>query len=144
MAVKRNISVDIEQARDWYNSGNEALREIALQAFDEDELTMDYSYIEKVPLTVRIDIPVPLDELKRWETLHKLANIAYFLNNGWKISSGKAGYFINFYPNINGGKDPCVQLATAEEALPGVIYFKNSDDAVRAINILGPDINYLK
>ena len=36
--MERNIKISLEQAREWYNSGNESLREVALQAFKEDEL----------------------------------------------------------------------------------------------------------
>lgn len=36
--MERSIKVSLEKAREWYNSGNESLREVALQAFKEDEL----------------------------------------------------------------------------------------------------------
>lgn len=36
--MERSIKVSLEKAREWYNSGNESLREIALQAFKENEL----------------------------------------------------------------------------------------------------------
>ncbi len=36
--MERNITIYLEKAREWYNSGNESLKEIALQAFSEDEL----------------------------------------------------------------------------------------------------------
>lgn len=36
--MERSIKVSLEKAREWYNSGNEDLREVALQAFKEDEL----------------------------------------------------------------------------------------------------------
>ena len=39
---KRNITITIEKAREWYNSGNEALKEAALQAFEEKELIFNY------------------------------------------------------------------------------------------------------
>ena len=35
----RNISLTIEKAKEFYNSGNDALKEIALQAFTKEELT---------------------------------------------------------------------------------------------------------
>ena len=37
--MKRNITVTLEKAREWYNSGNTSLKEIALQAFSKEELT---------------------------------------------------------------------------------------------------------
>lgn len=36
---ERNVTISLAQARDWFNSGNVALKEIALQAFSEEELT---------------------------------------------------------------------------------------------------------
>ena len=36
--MERNIKISLEKARRWYNSGNESLREVALQAFKESEL----------------------------------------------------------------------------------------------------------
>ena len=35
----RNITLTLDKAQEFYNSGNTALREVALQAFTEDELT---------------------------------------------------------------------------------------------------------
>ncbi len=42
---ERNITVTLDKAREWFNSGNATLREIALQAFDKDELTYDFKNI---------------------------------------------------------------------------------------------------
>lgn len=41
---ERNITVTLDKAREWYNSGNESLKEIALQAFSENELKFDFSF----------------------------------------------------------------------------------------------------
>ena len=35
---ERNIKVSLNKARDWYNSGNDTLRTLALQAFTKEEL----------------------------------------------------------------------------------------------------------
>ena len=37
--MERNIKITLEKAREWYNSNNESLKDIALQAFSEKELT---------------------------------------------------------------------------------------------------------
>lgn len=42
---ERNITVTLYKAREWYNSGNESLREIALQAFSENELKFNFRII---------------------------------------------------------------------------------------------------
>ena len=43
---KRNITVTLEKAKEWYNSRNESLKEIALQAFNKDELTRNFKNIK--------------------------------------------------------------------------------------------------
>lgn len=35
----RNVTLTLEKAKEFYNSGNEALKEVALQAFTKEELT---------------------------------------------------------------------------------------------------------
>ena len=37
--MERNITITLEKAREWYNSSNTSLKEIALQAFSKEELT---------------------------------------------------------------------------------------------------------
>ena len=44
--MERNITISLEKAREWYNSGNESLKEVALQAFSEDELIFGYTKIK--------------------------------------------------------------------------------------------------
>ena len=36
--MTRNVTLTLEKAREWFNSGNAELKEIALQAFTEKEL----------------------------------------------------------------------------------------------------------
>ena len=44
---ERNITVTLEKAKEWFNSGNATLKEIALQAFSEEELTtFDFTKIK--------------------------------------------------------------------------------------------------
>lgn len=42
---ERNLKVTINKAKEWYNSGNKELRELALQTFDEDELRYESNSI---------------------------------------------------------------------------------------------------
>ena len=37
--MERNITITLEKAKEWYNSDNTSLKEVALQAFNEKELT---------------------------------------------------------------------------------------------------------
>ena len=43
---KRNVTVTLDKAREWFNSGNEPLKEIALQAFNKDELVYNFKNIK--------------------------------------------------------------------------------------------------
>ena len=43
---ERNVTVTLEKAKEWYNSGNEILKAIALQAFDKDELIYNFKNIK--------------------------------------------------------------------------------------------------
>ena len=45
---ERNISITLEKAQEWYNSGDESLKEIALQAFNESELKFDFRSIKSL------------------------------------------------------------------------------------------------
>lgn len=42
---EKNITITLDKAREWYNSGNNALKEVALQAFDENKLTFNFKRI---------------------------------------------------------------------------------------------------
>ena len=42
----RNVSVTLEKVREWYNSGNATLKEVALQAFKEEELKPSFRGIK--------------------------------------------------------------------------------------------------
>lgn len=42
---ERNIKVTLGKAKEWYNSGNSALKEVALQAFDENKLITNFKNI---------------------------------------------------------------------------------------------------
>lgn len=42
---ERNVTVTLDKAKEWFNSGNATLKDIALQAFDENELVCNYKDI---------------------------------------------------------------------------------------------------
>ena len=43
---EKNITVTLNKAKEWFNSGNATLKEIALQAFSKDELTYNFKDIK--------------------------------------------------------------------------------------------------
>ena len=40
--VKRNVTITLEKAIEWYNSGDESLKDLALQAFTKEELIYNF------------------------------------------------------------------------------------------------------
>ena len=46
--IRRNISITLEKAQEWYNSDNKSLKEIALQAFNESELKFNFRNIKSL------------------------------------------------------------------------------------------------
>lgn len=40
--MERNITITLEKAKEWYNSDNISLKEVALQAFSEEELAYNF------------------------------------------------------------------------------------------------------
>ena len=137
----RNISVTLEQAREWYNSGNATLRTLALNAYTKEELELNYSLIESQVDQVCGCCYVPRCEGKKFQVLAKLATIAKFYNKDWKKTTDNTGYFIGNYNNGNG---PAIDIYTNNKAqYAGVVYFKNYEDAVKALEILGDEAREL-
>ena len=138
----RNISVTLEQAREWYKSGNDTLRTLALNAYTKEELEPNYNLIEsQVDRQVCICPCVPRGEGRKFQVLAKLAIIAKYYNKDWKKTACNTGYFIG---NYNNGNSPAIDIYTNSNAqYTGVVYFKNYKDAAKAIEILGDEVQEL-
>lgn len=76
-----------------------------------------------------------------------MAIIAKFFNGSWKKTTCNTGYFLG---NYNAGCGPVVdtcngvgvyQHNTVQYA--GVVYFKNQEDAIKAVKILGKRVKSL-
>lgn len=143
----RNISVTLEQAREWYNSGNDTLRTLALNAYTKDELELSYNLIEFKVDPIGIYYDIPRDEIRKFEVLAKLATIAKYYNKDWKKTADNTGYFISNHNPGNGPVDDCYKNIgvykhnSAQYA--GIVYFKHSEDAVKALKILGDEVKEL-
>lgn len=142
----RNISVNIEQAREWYNSGNSTLRTLALNAYTESEL-MGYDYIKQLVKREATSVIVPEGEVKKITVHSKLAIVAKYFNGSWKKTTCNTGYFIG---NYNSGNGPVVETLNGVSVCQhntvqyaGVVYFKNQEDAIKAVKILGESIKDL-
>ena len=147
MEEKRSIKVTFEEAVEWYNSGNSILHKLALSAYTEDELKLNLRYIcGKVPSTC-FYTSVPDNEAVKYNTLADLAIIAKFFNGSWKKTTNNIGYFIGC------SSDGCGPIVATYNGVrvyqhnivkyAGIVYFKNQEDAIKAIKILGKRIKDL-
>ena len=147
METRRIISVTLEQAREWYNKGNATLRELALNAYTKDELEPDYNSIDREVDQICTCVCIPKCEGKKFQVLAKLATIAKYYNKDWKRTAYNTGYFISNYNLGNSPVDDCYKniVVYKHESVysAGIVYFKNYEDAVKAIKILGDEVKEL-
>lgn len=144
----RNISVTLKQAREWYNSGNDTLRTLALNAYTKEELELNYNLIEsQVDRQVCVCSCVPRGEGRKFQVLAKLATIAKYYNKDWKKTTCNTGYYICNCSTENRPVDDCYEdVGVFKHILAqyaGIVYFRNYEDAVKALNILGDEVKEL-
>ena len=83
MKEERNITLTFDKAKEWYQKGGE-LREVALQAYSEEELNPlprsweEYCNQSNLVASWRYNIPI------KYKTLFKLALLRNCWWNGWK------------------------------------------------------------
>ena len=81
--IKRNVSITLEKAQEWYNSGNDSLKEIALQAFNENELKFDFRKIKSLCDACNVlglDYNVILSETCYMKSISKASAAMFNLN----------------------------------------------------------------
>ena len=143
----RNISVTLEQAIKWYNSGNATLRELALNAYTKEELELNYSLIDSKVDQICTCICIPKCEGKKFQVLAKLATIAKYYNKDWERTIYNTGYFISNRNPGNSPVDDCYKDVGVYKHISaqyaGIVYFRNSEDAVKALKILGDEVKEL-
>ena len=126
---KRNLKVDLNTAKEWYKSGNEALKELALQVFTEEELTFNFTKLVNPMIMCRV--LHALHHVDRAAALEKLQILADYFNtyrNKGKRQLNINGYFL---AGIDNGeyriiKHDCVRY-------PGIVYFLEKADLVRSL-----------
>ena len=143
----RTLSITIEQAREWYESGNRALETLALSVYTQEELELNYKLIESKVHRECACIYFPVEDNKKFLTMAKLATIAKYYNKSWKRTTSNTGYFIAEY-NI-GGK-PLREVTRSvgiyrhdSVVSAGIIYFKTEEDAIKAVKMLGNEVKNL-
>ena len=145
---KRNISVTLEQAIEWYNSNNTTLKTLALSAYSRNELEYhikiaecNIEYIEEQLKckTMIGHFNIIKDDYAKFRTLATLNTIAKYYNGDWKKTIYNIGYFIT-----SSISDPSKAIVwRGSSKFPGIIYFKREEDAIKAINILGERVRDL-
>ena len=151
---ERYITISFEKAKEWYNSNNSSLKEVALQAFTKEEL-------EQINLKELIDLLLSYNELTSTQRIQleslknrkditkisapKLLRIlaVYFNGIGWKKKEGIEGYFfykkdcgfMNTYSPKVMDKYWCISSHTSV-CYPTLVYFKREKDCKEAYNIM--------
>ena len=109
--MKRNVSISLKTAQEWYNSGNESLREIALQAFKEGELIENpwelIKTFEDACMVLNINPEnVDLIDDVHLQNMYKLQIVKKALNGAnWnpELNTGTIYYpAVQYYPIGNG------------------------------------------
>ena len=100
--MERNVKISLEKAREWYNSDNKSLKEVALQAFEESELIVNpWENIKTFEDACKaLDINPKIVDLifdHHLQNMYKLQIVRKALNVGWepKLNEG-----IIYYPLI--------------------------------------------
>lgn len=115
---QRNVTLTLKKAKEFYNSGNTALKEVALQAFTKEELitTLKFTDIKTFEDAVKAlglyiyDVEIDLEEFddhrfegntsEHLKAIYKMDIICKALNGDWKPSlvEGRVYYpFVKFY-----------------------------------------------
>ena len=149
MEEKRNISISLEEAKEWYNSGNSFKRELALKAYKKEELEETYlNIIGKVPYdTTR------KNSIKR-DMYVKLLNTAAYVNSIYPKEHRKGTKY--YFQYILTKKGTCTEYSQPlfhkgfwinktfvhyHETF--VVTFNSEEAAKKAIDILGDELNIL-
>ena len=137
--MERNVKISLEKAREWYNSGNESLKEVALQAFKESELIIKvWENIKTFEDACKVlDINPKIVDLifdSHLQNIYKLKIVRRALNVGWepKLNEGKIYYPLIIYnPKDNIYQSPWKPIANFKAKGNNKVY-----------TLLGGDYNY--
>lgn len=144
----RNVSITLEQAREWYFGDNETLKTLALSAYNESELCNSYDYISKQVDANFITLRVPFKNNMFFMALSKLSTIAAYYNGAWIKTECNTGYFLgksNINVNATSTSYKNIYIFRHDNVkYPGIVYFKNSQDVTKALHMLNDeDLNNL-
>ena len=149
---KRNITVSLEEARNWYNGENQTLRKLALQAYTEKELSEPQNFNEVLESlgiqSLNVGMKVNGKEVSSVEIGNELAThiklmfIAKYFNGTWKPEMDKTKYFLGRTPYSydipNSAKlDNGYYIGIhARVKCPGIVYFQKEEYVRKAYEML--------
>ena len=124
----RTIKVTLDKAREWYFSGNNVLRELAIQAFTKKEL--------ETPTYQQIALMVGPFEISKEEQVLKVLS-EYYKKPSDVIKPYYDKYFIgkNTY-------DGWAVIKHSSVMYTGISYFLREKDAKEALEIFLKEMNY--
>lgn len=148
MEEKRNIQISLEEAREWYNSDDSFKKELALKAYEEEELKESYLNV----LNNLSNGTLKKNGIKR--TIYgKLINTADYLNNRIPIEYNSRTNSSVLYYILGINTNPIyldlvykgfVINKTSSNYLPSCVATFNSFEAAKeAIDILGDELKIL-
>ena len=145
MEEKRSIQISLEEAREWYNSGDSFKRELALKAYSETELSINiYNNI----LALLKD-EVIANSKEKAGIYRKLLNVAKYYNGLYPIEYNSLLDKQQYYIITKEGtstlyfkyKDFSINKSVCKSDYE--IAFNTKEAAKRAIDILGDELNVL-
>ena len=149
MKEKRSIKISLEEAKEWYNSGNSLKRELALKVYKKEELEETYlNIIGKVPYdTTR------KNSIKR-DMYVKLLNTAAYVNSIYPKEHRKGTKY--YFQYILTKRGTCTEYSQplfhkgfyinktfVHYPEIFVVIFNSEEAAKKAIDILGDELNIL-
>ena len=145
MEEKRNIQISLEEAREWYNSGDSFKRELALKIYKEIELSITtYSDVRASLRNTAI-----ADSIAKGEVYRKLLNVAKCFNSAYNIEYNSRICRQNYYI-ITKKSTPALFIEYKGFSINKnicksdyEIAFNSLNAAKRAIDILGDEFNVL-
>ena len=142
---KRNIQISLEEAKEWYNSGDSFKRELALKAYKKEELVrVTYGQI-----MTAINYNKLIINDKKINAYRKLLEIATYFNDTYPIEYnpllGKQQYYIITKEGASTlyfkYKDFSINKSIRKSNYE--IAFNTKEAAKQAIDILGEELNIL-
>ena len=142
---KRNIQISLEEAREWYNSGDSFKKELAFKAYKEIELSITtYSDVRASLRNTAI-----ADSIAKGEVYRKLLNVAKCFNSAYNIEYDSHSHLPIYYTitkkwegaYFTKYKDFSINKVLCKS--PYEIAFHSEEAAKKAIDILGDELKIL-